>query len=116
MVFQVTIIFSGATFPSDQSHSQLVPSQCTADFKHSLLSAKARDSCLSLQLQTQLVRDGVCTYGKATFRRLQKSLNYNQMVFLFYYFIFLESMYQEDRAIFFLPPGTKKVEFQLCNL
>lgn len=26
----------------------------------------------------------------------------------FFSTIFLESMYQEDRAIFFLPPGTKK--------
>lgn len=87
MVFQVTVIFSGANLFLQINHTvDLSLLTSLIDFKHSRLSAKAIDIRLSLQLQTEPVRDEVCTYGKATFRRFQRSLNYNQMVFLLYYF------------------------------
>lgn len=87
MFFQVTVIFSGANLFLQINHAvDLSLLTSLIDFKHSWLSAKAIDIRLSLQLQTEPVRDEVCTCGKATFRRFQRSLNYNQMVFLLYYF------------------------------
>lgn len=87
MSFQVTIIFSGAKlFLQINRIVDSFSSHLTDDFKHSLLNAKVIDIQLSLQLQTEPIRDEVCTYGKATLRRFQKSLNYNQMVFLHNYF------------------------------
>lgn len=87
MFSQVTVIFSRAKLFLQINHiANSFSSHFTDDFKHSLLNAKAIDIQLSLQLQTEAIRDEVCTYGKAIFRRFQKSLNYDQMVFLHNYF------------------------------